>query len=309
MRYLAIMAALVLLFLSCASAEGEFPELNSEGFLDEGEFVYENAEEGVWRYAGTGLRVEIYRRSDTRPNLIWYEAEIWSAEGESFRMLCHDEDKRMTSLQYPYQIARERGAVFALNSDFAHLRISQKQRPGILLRDGEIISDRTRKKNNRFPNLDTLALFEDGDMRVAYSNELKASDYAELGARDVLSFGPYLIRDGELNTTALKKYGTGRAPRTAIGMVEKGHYFALMAEGRHKGSKGVSIRWMAEKLQELGCTLGFNLDGGQSAAIVFRGRQLNTLLNAHGYRASARKAAEILAIGSSELAARPEDGF
>ena len=47
-RLLSLVLALALL-CGAALAEGEFPELNADGFLNEGEFVYENAEEGVWR--------------------------------------------------------------------------------------------------------------------------------------------------------------------------------------------------------------------------------------------------------------------
>ena len=289
-------------------AEG-FPPLNAEGFLDEGEFVFADEENGVWRYASQTLRIEICRRTRAKPKLVWYEAEIWAAEGEIFHMLPWDASDRWKKLNYPYQIARRHRTVFALNSDFAHLRISKRMVVGIILRDGEIVSSRTNKKNKAFPNYDTLALMPDGDMKVYWSNELKAKDYAEMGAADVLAFGPYMIRDGELNTTALKKFATGSAPRTAVGMAEKGHYFAIVTEGRNKRSSGCSVKFCGERLLELGCTLAFNLDGGQSSAMVFMGRQLNLITNDYGNRASARKAAEILGIGTSETVAAEEDPF
>ena len=291
------------------TATGEFPPLNEKGFLDEGEFVFEDEENGVWRYCSQTLRVEIFRRTQAKPKLVWYEAEILAAEGEAFRMLPWSENKRWTSLNYPYQIAREHRTVFALNSDFAHLRISKKMIVGIILRNGEIVNARTNKKNKAFPNYDTLALMPDGDMKVYWSNELKAKDYEEMGAVDVLAFGPYMIRDGELNKTALKKFATGSAPRSAIGMVEKGHYFAIVTEGRIKRSNGCSVKFCGERLLELGCILAFNLDGGQSSAMVFMGRQLNLITNSYGNKASARKAAEILGIGTSDRVAAAEDPF
>ena len=290
------------------AADG-FPPLNAEGFLDEGEFVFADEENGVWRYCSQTLRIEINRRTQAKPKLVWYEAEIWAAEGEAFRMLPWDASDRWKKLNYPYQIARRHRTVFALNSDFAHLRISKRMVVGIVIRDGEIVSSRTNKKNKAFPNYDTLVLMPDGDMRVYWSNELKAKDYAEMGAADVLAFGPYMIRDGELNRTALKKFATGSAPRTAVGMAEKGHYFAIVTEGRNKRSNGCSVKFCGERLLELGCTLAFNLDGGQSSAMVFMGRQLNLITNDYGNKASARKAAEILGIGTSETVAAEEDPF
>ena len=290
------------------AADG-FPLLNAEGFLDEGEFVFADEENGVWRYCSQTLRIEINRRTQAKPKLVWYEAEIWAAEGEVFRMLPWDASDRWKKLNYPYQIARRHRTVFALNSDFAHLRISKRMVVGIVIRDGEIVSSRTNKKNKAFPNYDTLVLMPDGDMRVYWSNELKAKDYAEMCAADVLAFGPYMIRDGELNRTALKKFATGSAPRTAVGMAEKGHYFAIVTEGRNKRSNGCSVKFCGERLLELGCTLAFNLDGGQSSAMVFMGRQLNLITNDYGNKASARKAAEILGIGTSETVAAEEDPF
>ena len=62
-----------------------FPYLNEAGFLDEGEYIEENAEEGVWRYASETLRIEILRRETDAPKEIWYEAEIWCAEGSGGR--------------------------------------------------------------------------------------------------------------------------------------------------------------------------------------------------------------------------------
>lgn len=305
---LPLLLALTLL-VSAAAAEGEFPELNEAGFNDGEEFVYENPDEGVWRYASDTLKVEIYRRTQDSPKQIWYEAEVWSRDGEIFRMIPNDPDNRMKSQEWPYKIARKNKTVLAINSDYAQLRIAQKKRVGILIRDGEILSERTLAKNKgTFPNLDTLAILPDGDMQVFWSDEKTPEEYLDMGATDVLAFGPWLIRDGELNEAGLKKYGTSKAPRTAIGMVEPGHYFAMMLEGRHSGSKGAGVSFLAEKLLEKGCTVGFNLDGGQTSTIVFMGVQLCKIGQTSGVNASARKTAEILGIGTSDLVAEmPEN--
>ena len=320
-------AAMLLLFAGCpprtaAAAEADltedvlipdtadFPELNASGFLDDGEFIYQDAAEGVWRYCSDALRITIDRRTSEKPKLMWYEAHIWTAPGEGFRMIAHDAEKRMKSLQYPYKIARENRTVFAINGDFAHMRISKKMKVGILLRNGEVLSSRTYAHNKgAFPNLDNLAIYPDGLMEVYWSDERTAADYVEMGVRDVLAFGPVLVRDGELNTPALKKYATSKAQRVGIGMVSKGHYVAVLAEGRTKDAKGADIAWLAEQMRGMGCSCAFNLDGGQSACMLFLGRQLNQDTNKLGNRASARKAAEILGIGTSEAVAKENDPF
>ncbi|MDD3337024.1 MAG: phosphodiester glycosidase family protein [Eubacteriales bacterium] len=302
------MLMLLVLLTGSAMGEGEFPSLNEQGFYDDGEFVYENADEGVWRYAGPTLRVEIYRRTQSQPKQIWYEAEVWSAEGELFSMIPNNAEKRMTSLEWPYIIARKNQTVLAINSDYAHLRIEQKKRVGIILRAGEVLSEKTLEMNKgSFPNLDTLALLPDGDMQVFWSDEKTPQEYLDMGATDVLAFGPWLIRDGELNAEGLAKYGTSKAPRTAVGMVEPGHYFAMMLEGRHTQSVGAGVSFLAEKLKDKGCQVGFNLDGGQTSTMVFMGRQICKIGQTSGDKVSARKTAEILGIGVSELVADVDD--
>ena len=306
-KYIALLLAALTLWAAAGAAaeEGEFPALNDAGFLDSGEFVFEDEENGVWRYASDSLRIEIHRREQKKPARVWYEAEVFCAEGSTGpRMIANDPEhwKVAANMEYPYKIARKTGTVLALSNDFAQLRLQQKKsRPGIIIRDGKVWSDRTKKQGVKdFPNLDCLAIWPDGDMKVYYSDEMTAEEYLEAGAVDVLAFGPILIRDGELNEKGLSKYGTSHAPRTAVGMVEKGHYWFMMMEGRIKRSKGDGIRFLAEKLLDKGCTLGFNLDGGDTACIVFMGHQLCKMQDGKKHLSS-RRTSDILGIGYSEL--------
>ena len=300
-----LLLALLLLWGAAyaAAEEGEFPALNDAGFLDSGEFVWEDETNGVWRYASQTLRVEIFRREQAKPARVWYEAEVFCAEGSPGpRMIANDPENWKKSTGYPHKIARKNGTVLAVSSDFGMWRLRKKIRsPGIIIRDGKIWSERTRRRNGKgFPNLDCLAIWPDGDMKVFYSDEKKAEEYLADGAVDVLAFGPILIRDGKLNEDALKKYGTSHAERTAVGMVEKGHYFFMMLEGRIKRSKGDSIRFLAEKLLDKGCTVGFNLDGGDTSCIVFMGHQLCKMQNGKRNKPS-RATSDILGVGTSEL--------
>ncbi len=305
-RLMGLLAVLLVLTAGAAAAEeGEFPALNDAGFLDSGEFVFEDAEAGVWRYASDTLKVEIYRREQKKPPRVWYEAEVFCAEGSAGpRMIANDPEnwKKAANMDYPHKIARKNGVVLALSNDFAQLRLQQKKsRPGIIIRDGVILSDRTKKQGVKdFPNLDCLAIWPDGDMKVFFSDEKKAEEYLEEGAVDVLAFGPILIRDGELNEKGLGQYGTSHAPRTAVGMAEKGHYWFMMLEGRIKRSKGDGIRFLAEKLHDKGCTLGFNLDGGDTSCIVFMGHQLCKTQDGKKNKAS-RRTSDILGVGKSDL--------
>lgn len=317
-RLLCLISVLILSVVSFAfseetagengAEEGAFPELNEAGFLDEGEFLYENEDEGIWRYCSPHLKIEIRRKSTARPKVTWYEAEIVSDGEDVFHMIPFDAEKWMTRTEYPYKIARENRTVFAINNDYAQLRKKQKARMGIIIRNGTVYSEKTKTKNKTpFPNLDCMALYPDGDLKVFWSDEKTAAEYLEDGATDVLSFGPYLIRDGEINTTGVKKFATTKQPRTAIGIVEPCHWYVIVAEGRVKRSGGVNVEWLAERMLELGCTAAFNLDGGETCSIVFMGHQLNKLKEKR--RISSRTTADILGIGTSDLVRQPGDAW
>jgi len=293
------------------SVEG-FPALTKDGFLPEGEpeYVFVDAENGVWRYASGDLRIVITRHTDTEKRVRWLGAEIFVRDGaEPFRMVPFDKEHmledRKKYLEKPAVIMRQNNLVFSMDGDYFIYRhgraVADKKNYaiGVVIRDGEILIDRPASTaRNQYPPLDMLALFPDGDMRVYKANELTADELIALGARDVLSFGPFLIRDGEINTTYVN-YGTTLQPRAAIGMVDIGHYWAVIVEGRIKPSRGMTAREVADLMMELGCRTAFNLDGGWTSAMVFMGRQLNQL-DKSGVHDNARTQNEVMGIGYTD---------
>lgn len=299
----ALLALLLFAAAGLALAEGEFPALNEAGFLDEGEFVYENDEDGVWRYVSATLKVEILRHSSTDPVRRWYEAEVWTRGEEKWFLSLAVEGKHVSMSKWPWIVARDNRNVLAINNDYCQGRYPSKNNSvGVIVREGKILWDKTRKPGYvGFPNLDTLALFPNGMMQVYDNAEHTGQEYLDMGATDVLAFGPWLIRDGQLNEQARIKIGNNAAPRTAIGMVEPGHYWAMMLEGRSKQSKGGPVWFLAERMLEKGCVTAFNLDGGETACMLFMGRQLNEVGGTSNKGGSARRSSELLAVGYSEL--------
>ena len=146
------------------------------------------------------------------------------------------------------------------------------------------------------PNYATLAFYRDGHVESLLSTERGAQEYIDGGAYDVYCFGPCLIRDGEFTDYVLnanKSYN----PRYAIGMVEPGHYVAVLCEGRLKRSKGVQMPYLAQLLKDRGCQIAVNMDGGQTAVMCFMGRQLNEVVTTDP---NGRKQAECLGVGVSD---------
>ncbi len=299
---------LAMLMLLCllpvfSLAEGEFPVLNASGFLDTGEFLYENENAGVWRYCSPTLKVEVIRHVETSPKQTYFVAEVWSDGTDTFFCCPADWKKWAKATAYPARIAKDNRLVLAINGDYYHER-SGKNR-GIIVRNYDIVNDKTYVRGyDKYPNLDTLSLFANGFMMVNYSDTYTAQQLLDMGARDVLSFGPILIKDGEYGEN-IEKYGKSIAPRTAIGMAEYGHYFCVMYEGRHNNATGVSVKQLAEKMMELGCTQAMNLDGGNTSGIVFMGKQLNVVgEDGVARNINCRKQSDVVAIGHSDLCAQ-----
>ena len=195
--------------------------------------------------------------------------------------------------------AKKYGVVFGMNTDYYTYRVRGVAKEGIIIRDGQILADDPyAEETSNFPNLDVLALFPDGRMEVYPSYLHTAQEYLDMGATDVYSFGPYLIDGGVINPDS-ERWNTALNPRCAIGMIEPGHYAAIVAEGRMSISKGITMTHLATLMRNMGCQVAFNLDGGQTAVMLFLGKQLNEI-GLYDGKTNARETTEILGFGHSD---------
>ena len=274
-----------------------WPVLTEEGFLTEpGEFVVEMDEEGIWICVSDTLRIEIYRRRDASVPLEWFETEIWTRGGEAFETVSTDPAHPGKKFRYPADIAKDEGFVLGFSDDFYATRMANKATVGIIIRSGEILSaDTYRTRGHHLPNLDMMAQFPDGRLQVYGCAELSADELLAMGAVNVFSFGPILLRDGEINDQLYTWYRSVE-PRHALGMIAPNHYFLLSVQGRVKASKGTMLQRVAEMMKAKGVTDALNLDGGNTMALVFRGRMLNKLANFHNKR-FVRSVTSLIGIG------------
>lgn len=275
----------------------DWPERDAEGFLaGEGSFVVENDEAGQWIYLDHDLRVEITRRRDSGAALEWFETEIWCRGDTALETVATDPSRPGRDFRAPYEIAEEHGFVLGFSDDFYANRMSEKETVGIIIRQGQIYSEKTNKNNGHYlPNLDMMAQYPDGTLAVYRCNEITAQELLDDGAINVFSFGPILIRDGKINELVYEYYKSIE-PRHALGMIAPGHYWLLSVQGRTKSSEGTTLQRMAEMMQQKGVTQALNLDGGNTMALVFRGRMLNKLA-VYKNKAFIRSVTSLIGIG------------
>lgn len=250
----------------------DWPERDGDGYLaGEGEYWYENPQEGLWLYLSPDIRIKILRREDANIGLRWFETEIWTRNGAGLRSVPSRSGKEVN----PADIARSAGLVLGISDDFYTYRINNKKETvGVVIRDGKLLYNKTQNMGHHLPNLDMMAQYPDGSLAVYDNGEITAEELLAAGAVNVYSFGPWLIRDGDINEVVYDNYKS-LEPRHALGMIAPGHYFVLSIQGRTKFSEGTTLQRAAEILKSRGVTQALNLDGGNTMALVFHGQILN----------------------------------
>ncbi len=301
-----------------AAPEWADVKLNARGYVDEGEYILEDEENGHWMYVSPTLRIQIERnylkftkarKSDPEQAFYCFVTHIWCdcEAGELPHTVYSNPDKPRTGAKFIKEIAREQKAVLAFSTDYYTYRAGRAKSDksshvGIVIRNGEILYDDPQIKERTMPNYETLALYSDGHVDSYPSKDRSAAEYLADGATDVYTFGPCLVRDGQF-TDYIANANRSNNPRHAFGMVEPGHYVDVLCEGRvgkkngMERSTGVLMEKLAQLMLDEGCSIAVNLDGGQTAVVAFMGKQLNRVVKSDP---NGRPEVEVLAFGTSE---------
>lgn len=309
-------------FTSCRVVNDKTGEL--ETCETEGEFVYEDPAQGLWAYLSPTVQVEIVRydgswASEDGKKTVeqrWFVADVkfdtsverftqhtWYLEDVTGLDVLGPLDKngmtrgKKNQMIWPKTLAQADRMVLAINGDYYIDRLKGKI-TGNILRQGVVIHDSTVA--NGFPNLDSACFFPDGSMKVFDSATTTATQQQAAGARDMVSFGPWLVKDGVLRNYDGKFYDH-RDPRMAIGMVEPGHFVIVDCEGLiPKGPNGLTINELGAIIYYHGANEAINMDGGSTSVLIFMGEKLNRTgkVNSLG---QPRNQHELFGVGKSDL--------
>ncbi|MDD3214959.1 MAG: phosphodiester glycosidase family protein, partial [Eubacteriales bacterium] len=171
-------------------------------------------------------------------------------------------------------LAKSVNAVVAVNGDFY-----SKFTGGWIVRQGDTI----RKKVS--DNYDLLLIDENADFHLLPAGKTSQQKGIEalLKEHKIINgffFGPALVMDGEACDIS-EHYGWdpfADNPRAAIGQLGSLTYAVVTVDGRIDESAGVTIPTLAAFMKQIGCEQAYNLDGGNSSALVFH----NTMLSIKG---------------------------
>lgn len=216
-----------------------------------------------------------YKSSDVEINLshvqirntIVHIADIRLSNAEQLKTAFAQDTYGRNVTERVAEIAKNHEAILAINGDYYGAR-----KFGYVIRNGILYRETSQGKNQ-----EDLCIWPDGTMSIILESEISAQELQAQGAWQVFSFGPGLLKDGQLIVDENDEVGQAMIsnPRTAIAMIEPLHYLFVVADGRTSESEGLSLYELAEALQDCGAQLAYNLDGGGSSTFVFLDQVLN----------------------------------
>lgn len=144
---------------------------------------------------------------------------------------------------------------------------------GMFIQNGKIYG-------NYMTSYTVMSIMKNGTLTTAKQG-LWGKALLRQGVRDTLNFGPVLLQNGK--TVSLRSQGDpngfeslrGPYSRTAIGMKRPGEYVMLVADKKRSGSLGLNSNQMISIFRSYGCSYAYNLDGGGSATMSYKGHVLN----------------------------------
>lgn len=236
-------------------------------------------------YSDDNIQITLteYRENDTTV----YVADVVLSSPEYLQTAFAQSSYGRNVTEKTSEMAQDAGAILAINGDYYGA-----QEKGYVIRDGVLYRD-TAKTDQQ-----DLVIYEDGTMKIISEDEVTAEELLEEWAKEVLSFGPALITDGEIAVTESDEVGKAMAsnPRTAIGMIDDLHYVFVVSDGRTEESEGLSLLELAEFMDSLGVKTAYNLDGGGSSTMYFNGEVINQPTT-NGKSIQERSVSDIVYIG------------
>lgn len=158
---------------------------------------------------------------------------------------------------------------------------------GVVVSDGSLTRFSTEPYTGSYEQyncLETCLVDEQGDLHFTelgqeFSEEELQRYLRENKIRFSLSFGPVLVRDGEVQQCGwypLGEIDQGYS-RAGIGQVDRLHYLYMSVNHSPEAEARWTVNQFARHFGEKPVRNAYCLDGGQTAEIVFRDRPYNTI--------------------------------
>ena len=236
----------------------------------------------IGTYSDDEKNITVYKYTENDTQI--YVADVTVTSADALRTALADDTYGRNITETTSDIAAEAGAVLAINGDYYGA-----QESGYVIRNGVLYRD------TAVGDQEDLVIYADGSFQIINEEDVTAQQLLDDGAQQVLSFGPALVESSEIAVTENEEVGKAMAsnPRTAVGIIDDLHYVLVVADGRTSESNGLSLYELAEFMQSLGISTAYNLDGGGSSTMVFRGEVINNPTT-NGHTIKERKVSDIV---------------
>ena len=237
---------------------------------------------GQYSDSKTSITLKQYREYDS--NI--YVADVTVSDASDLKTALANNTYGRNITDTTSDMAANNNAVLAINGDYYGARQS-----GYVIRNGKLYRDTSG-------NRDALVIQKNGEFKFVSESETNASELLQDGALQAFSFGPVLLNNGEISVGENDEVGMAMAsnPRTAIGYLGNNHYVFVVSDGRTSESAGLSLYELASFMKELGVKDAYNLDGGGSSTMVFKGEIINNPTTS-GRSGEERAVSDIVYIG------------
>ena len=237
---------------------------------------------GQYSDSKTSITLKQYREYDS--NI--YVADVTVSDASDLKTALANNTYGRNITDTTSDMAANNNAVLAINGDYYGARQS-----GYVIRNGKLYRDTSG-------NRDALVIQKNGEFKFVSESDTSVSDLLQDGALQVFSFGPVLLSNGEISVGENDEVGMAMAsnPRTAIGYLGNNHYVFVVSDGRTSESAGLSLYELASFMKELGVKDAYNLDGGGSSTMVFKGEIINNPTTS-GRSGEERAVSDIVYIG------------
>ena len=237
---------------------------------------------GQYSDSKTSITLKQYREYDS--NI--YVADVTVSDASDLKTALANNTYGRNITDTTSDMAAKNNAILAINGDYYGARQS-----GYVIRNGKIYRDTSG-------NRDALVIQKNGEFKFVSESETSASELLQDGALQAFSFGPVLLNNGEISVGENDEVGMAMAsnPRTAIGYLGNNHYVFVVSDGRTSESAGLSLYELASFMKELGVKDAYNLDGGGSSTMVFKGEIINNPTTS-GRSGEERAVSDIVYIG------------
>ena len=247
---------------------------------------YDTGSDADYSYQSDELRIAIKVVSDEKKH-VYYIADIWIQNIYSFRTQFGN-SKYNSGPEEGEKLATRENAIFAVNGSY---------NLGLTLHAG--VRYKNLRSNKGWNSGSVCIIYKDGSMKTFQLGQEKFDLDKEIenGAWHGWQFGPIIIRDYEKGPN-IGSYGNlGYRARNMLGYYEPGHYVIVTcdADTNTNTPLGMTADDMFELMKSLGVKDAFNLDGGNSAVMIFMGREVNNPGSAKNM--SGRKLKDMLLFG------------